>query len=89
MGKSRENCWKIFPGKRNAINSGISGTGKGKPVGNLGSTLPETCPQPSVRGVFEIDSSSLLEFFSDESSIAVEDAVENRGLYRILVSRLS
>ena len=39
-GKSRENCWKIFPESRNATNSRILGTGKGKPAGNLGSTLP-------------------------------------------------
>ena len=39
-GKSRENCWNIFPEAPNATNSRISGTGKGKPAGNLGSTLP-------------------------------------------------
>ena len=33
--KSRENCWKNFPGSRNATNSGISGTGKGKPAGTV------------------------------------------------------
>ena len=43
-GKSRENCWKIFPESGNATNSRISGTGKGKPAGNLGSTLPGPCP---------------------------------------------
>ena len=62
-GKSRENCWKIFPGSRNAINSRISGTGKGKPAGNLGSTLPGPCPHLPCGVFFEIDSSSLLEFF--------------------------
>ena len=42
---------------RNATNSRISGTGKGKPAGNLG------CPH-LLCGVFvKIDSSSLLEFF--------------------------
>ena len=60
---SGENCWKKFPEAPNATNSGISGTGKGKPAGNLGSTL--LCPSPHLPcGVFfEIDNSSLLEFF--------------------------
>ena len=39
-GKSRENCWKTFPESRNATDPRISGTGKGKPDVNLGSTLP-------------------------------------------------
>ena len=43
-GKSRANCWKKFPGSPNATNSRISGTRKGKPAGNLGSTLPGPCP---------------------------------------------
>ena len=51
-GKSQENCWKIFPESRNAINSRILGTGKGNPAGNLGSTLSWTLSPPSVRGVF-------------------------------------
>ena len=42
---------------------GISGTGKGKPAGNLGSTLPGPCPHLPCRVFFEIDSSSLLKFF--------------------------
>ena len=42
--KSRENCWKNVPESRNALNSRISGTGKGKPAGNIGSTLPGPCP---------------------------------------------
>ena len=47
-----------------ALNSRISGTGKGKPAANLGSTVPGTFSQPSVQGVFfEIVSYSLLEFF--------------------------
>ena len=47
-----------FPELRNATNSKISVTGKGKPAKNLGSTLPGFC------GVFlENDSASLLEFF--------------------------
>ena len=46
-GKSRENCWKKFPEWQNATNSRISGTGKGKPAGNLGSTLPGTLSPPS------------------------------------------
>ena len=62
-GKSRENCWKNFPESRNATNSRISGTGKGKPAGNLGSTLPGPCPHLPCGVFFEIDSSSLLEFF--------------------------
>ena len=62
-GKSRENSWKIFPEARNATSSRIWGTGKGKPAGNLGSTLPEPCPDLPCRVFFEIDSSSLLEFF--------------------------
>ena len=62
-GKSRENCWKMFPESRNATNSGISGTGKGEPAENLGSTLPGPCPHLLCGVFFEIDSSSLLEFF--------------------------
>ena len=62
-GKFREDCWKIFPESPNATNTRISGTGKGKPAGNLGSTMPGPCPHLPC-GVFsEIDSSSLLEFF--------------------------
>ena len=54
---------KFLPESRNAtIISRISGTGKGKPAGNLGPTLPGPCPHLPC-GVFsEIDSSSLLEF---------------------------
>ena len=62
-GKLRENCWKHFPESRNATNSRIPGTGKGKPAGNLGSTLPGPCPNLPCGVFFEIDSSSLLEFF--------------------------
>ena len=61
-GKSRENCWKKIPESRNATNSMISGTGKGKPAANLGSTLPGPCPHLPCGVFFEIDSSSLLEF---------------------------
>ena len=43
-GKSRENCRRISPEAPNATNSRISGTGKGKPAGNLWSTLPGPCP---------------------------------------------
>ena len=65
-GKFRENCWKNFPESRNAANSRISGTGKGKPAaGNLGSTLPGPCPHLPCGVFFEIDSSSLLSSFSD------------------------
>ena len=66
-GKLRESpgkiAGKIFPEPRNATNSMISGTGKGKPAGNLGSTLPGPCPHLPCGVFFEIDSSSLLEFF--------------------------
>ena len=70
-GVLEENCGKvpgkllgkIFPESRNATNSRISGTGKGKPAGNLGSTLPGPCPHLPCGMLFEIDSSSLLEFF--------------------------
>ena len=61
LGKSRENCWKMFPESQNATNSGILGTGKGKPAGNLanGSTLPGPCPHLPCGVFLEIDSSSL------------------------------
>ena len=62
-GKSWENCWKIIPDSRNALSSRISGTGKGKPAGNRGSTLPGACPHLLCKVFLEIDSSSLLEFF--------------------------
>ena len=62
-GKFRENCWKILAGSRNATNSRTSGTRKGKPAGNLGSTLPEPCRHLPCGVFFEIDSCSLLEFF--------------------------
>ena len=66
-GKSRENsgkiAGKIFPESPNATNSRILGTGKGKPAGNLGSTLPGPCPHLPCGVFFEIDSSTLLEFF--------------------------
>ena len=62
-GKSRENCWKMFPESRNATNSRILGTKKGKPAGNLGSTLPGPCTHLPCGKFFEIDSSSLLELF--------------------------
>ena len=58
-GKSRENRWKMFPETWSATNSRLSGTGKGKPAGNLWSTLPGPCPHLPCG----IDSSSLLEFF--------------------------
>ena len=62
-GKSRENCWKISPESRNATNSRISGTGKGKPAGKVGSTLPGTLSPPSGRGCFLKSTVSLLGFF--------------------------
>ena len=61
-GKSRESCRKNMPESCEALNSRISGTRKGKPAAHLGSTLPRTLSQPSVRGVFEINSCGLLEF---------------------------
>ena len=54
---------KIFLNREMLQILGFRGTGKGKPAGNLGSTLPGTLSPPSGRGFFEIDSSSLLEFF--------------------------
>ena len=54
---------KLFPESRNATNSGISGTRKGQPAGNLGTTLPGPRPNLPCGMFFEIDSSSLLEFF--------------------------
>ena len=53
---------KISPISRNATNSRISGTGKGKPAANLGSALPGPCPHLPCGVFFEIDSASLLEF---------------------------
>ena len=47
-GKLLENC----PESRNALHSRISGTGKGKPAANIGSTLPWTLCRPSMQGVF-------------------------------------
>ena len=44
-GKAPGNSWKCLAGAPNAVNSRISGTRKGKPAGNLGSTLPGPCPQ--------------------------------------------
>ena len=47
------------------------GTWKSKPATNLGSTQLWTLCPPSVRGVFEIDSSSLLGCFSDQNEFQV------------------
>ena len=48
QGKLRESPGKLAEKKNpeapNATNSGILGTGKRKPAGNLGSTLPGPCP---------------------------------------------
>ena len=49
--------------KKQPINSSFSGTGKGKPAGNLGSTMPGPCPNLQCGVFFEIDSYSLLELF--------------------------
>ena len=44
---------KTNPESRSALNSRISGTAKGKPAANIGSTLPWTLSRPSsVAGVF-------------------------------------
>ena len=50
-GKSQESCWKMFPELRNALNSRIWGTGKGRPAANLLPHRPEPC-RPSARGCF-------------------------------------
>ena len=60
-GKSWENRWIMFPVSRNAPNSRISGTGKGKPPENLGSTLAGPSPHLLCGVFFLIDSSSHLE----------------------------
>ena len=60
--ENSENCWKHVPESPNPTHSRIWGTGKGKPAGNLGSTLPGPCPHLPCGVFFEIDSSSLLEF---------------------------
>ena len=65
-GNPRRIAGKFFPESRNATNSRISGTGKGKPAGNLGSTLPGPCLHLLHKGFFEIDSSSLLELFLND-----------------------
>ena len=62
-GKLPGKLMEMFPEAPNATNSRISGTGKGKAAGNLGSTLPEPCPRLPCGLLFEIDISSLLEFF--------------------------
>ena len=54
---------KNTPSSRNASDSRILGTGKGKPAPNLGSTLARTWSPPSVRGFCQRDSRDLLEFF--------------------------
>ena len=43
-GKSRGKLLKMFPESEMLQILGFSGSGKGKPAGNLGSTLPEPCP---------------------------------------------
>ena len=63
---SLKDCWKSFPESRNDLNSRISGTGKGKPAANLGSTLPGTLSQPP--GVFF---ESTVPAFSNFSDIGV------------------
>ena len=62
-GKVPGKLLEIFSESRNATNSMISDTGKGKPAGNLGLTLPGPCPHLPCGVFFEIDGSSLLEFF--------------------------
>ena len=58
-GKLLEKC---FP-NRQMLQLLDFGHREGKPAGNLGSTLPGPCPHLPCGVCFEIDSSSLLEFF--------------------------
>ena len=54
-GKLRESPGKLlenFSESRNATNSRIWGTGKGKPAANLGCTPPRTLSRPSAQGIF-------------------------------------
>ena len=55
----------------NDTNSRISGTGKGKPAGNLGLALPGPCPNLPCGVFFEVDSFSLLEI-SDLRTYAIK-----------------
>ena len=55
-------CWEIFSRTSNCFKFLDSGTRKGKPAANIGSTL---CADLLCRVFFEIDSYSLLEFFSE------------------------
>ena len=63
-GKLRESPGKIagifFPDREMLQ---ILGFRAGRPAANLGSTLPRPCPHLPCGVFFEIDSSSLLEFF--------------------------
>ena len=61
-GKIPGKCWKNVPKSLNALNSRISGTGKGKAAANLGPTLPGPCPTFRTGCFFEIDSYSLRKF---------------------------
>ena len=83
------NCWKFFPESPNPTNTRISGTGKGKPVGNLGSTLPGPCPHLPSGVFFEIDSSSLLEFFWEFPIESCESIRANHATTLSLVFRIS
>ena len=74
FGGSRGKLWEsprkiagLFSRSRKATNSKISGTGKGKPAGNPGPTLPGSCLHLPCAVFFEIDSSSLLEFFPGQN----------------------
>ena len=63
-GKVPGKLLEIFPEPQNATHSRISGTGKGKPAGNLGSTLPGPCPN-LARGVFLKSTVPAFSSFSD------------------------
>ena len=62
-GKVPGKLQKMFPELQNATNSRISGTRKGKPAGNIWSTLPGPCSHLPCGVFFEIVSSNLLDIF--------------------------
>ena len=66
--RSRENGWKKNPESRNATSSRIWGTGRGKPAGNLRSTLQGPCPHLPCGVVFL---KSTVPAFSSSSDSAV------------------
>ena len=62
-GKLRENCWKNFPESRNATILGFREPGKANLPETLGPHCRDLVPTFRAGCFFEIDSSSLLEFF--------------------------